>query len=264
MGPRVLRVIAKAAIGWALIVAGPAAAALADVDPSDLWWTSGESGWGLQLVKGGSAVFATLYVYDAARRPTFYTATLEASGAVWTGALYESAGPYFGASPFDAASVTRRGVGTLTFAPQTDVAATLQYSVDGTAVSKSLERLLLRFDDYSGRYAMTTHRVVSHCSDAGANGDATTQESVAVTQSGTVITLEWSEARRTCTYSGGYSQAGRLGQASTAYTCSDGETGNLSFDELTRRGPFISGRFAGHAIPNACDYAGQFTGLVPN
>ena len=261
---RWLRAVAAVVVVLGLAGMRPAAAAPTDVDPSDLWWTSGESGWGMQLVKGGSAVFATLYVYDASGRPTFYTATLEASGMAWTGTLYESGGPYFGAPAFDAGTVTRRSVGTLSFAPQTDAAATLQYSVDGTVVNKSLQRLLLRYDDYSGHYAVTTHRVVTHCSDAAANSDTTVQEAVVIAQTGTSMTMEWSEARRTCTYSGGYSQAGRLGQASLAYACSDGETGNLSFDELTRNGPFIAGRFQGHAIPNACDYVGQFTGLIPN
>ena len=239
-------------------------AALVDTDPSDLWWTTGESGWGMQIVKGGTALFATLYVYDAMGRPTFYTATLEASGTVYTGALYESGGPYFGAATFDSASVTRRAAGTLTFAPQTDVTAALSYSVDGTMVNKAVQRLLLRYDDYSGQFAVMTHRIVSHCSDAAANGEATVPETLSISQTGTVLAMTWTQAKRTCTFNGNYQQSGKLGQADSFYTCSDAETGNLSFDQMTRHGRFISGRFQGHSILNACDYVGQFTGLTSN
>jgi len=41
-------------------------------DPSDLWWNPSESGWGMQLVRGGEVTFATLFVYDAASRPLLH------------------------------------------------------------------------------------------------------------------------------------------------------------------------------------------------
>ncbi|MEO8754475.1 MAG: hypothetical protein ABI624_17530, partial [Casimicrobiaceae bacterium] len=221
-------------------------------------------GWGMQLVQGGNAIFATLYVYDAAGNPTFFTATLDASGAGWTGTLYRTTGPWFAGPTFNPAQVAAQAVGTLTFTPAASETGVLSYSVNGANVTRNVQRLLLRYDDYTGLYAITAQRLTTHCSDSAANVDVTVAETLAVAQTGTVWTADWTSAQRACHYSGNYNQAGRIGFASTAYTCTDGEEGNIAFFDLTRRNGFIAGRFQGHSIGNACDYRGQFAGIVPN
>jgi hypothetical protein len=250
------------ALSMALSV--PARAAGADADPSDLWWNPAESGWGLQLVQGGTAIFATLYVYDAAGDAIFFTATLEPAGAAWSGPLYQTSGPYFAAASFDPARVVARLAGTLQFAPASAQAGVLRYVVDGTAVTRNVQRQLLRYDDYSGRYAVAVQRVTSHCSDPRADGDRTLFESLVIAQTGTALQMEWKESNRVCHLAGSFSQAGKLGSSAMTYSCSDGEEGDLSFHELTRRNGFVAGRMQGHSISNGCDYRGQFTGLVAN
>ncbi len=242
--------------------AAPAAAI--DVDPADLWWNAGEPGWGMQLVRGGSAVFATLFVYDAAGRPTFFTATLERRDATWTGDLYATAGPSFAAPVFAPWTVTRRLVGALTLAPMSAETAALQYSVDGVAVTKTVTRQPLRGDDFSGRYAVLVQRVTAHCADGGANRDETVAETLAVTQSGAVLDMAWTSASRVCRFSGNITQAGSLAATSTSYACSDGEEGTMAWFELTLRNGVLAGRFQGHGISNGCDYRGQFSGFTPS
>jgi hypothetical protein len=231
-------------------------------DFSDLWWNAAESGWGMQLVRGGDATFATLFVYDAGERPVFYTATLSEAGSVWSGTLYETTGSPYGAA-YDPARRTVRAVGTMTFTPATSDTATLAYSVDGSNVTKNVTRQTLRFDNLSGAYPMATQRITTHCPDAAANVERTTLETAAVAHSGTAIEMDWKIGDRTCRLTGSYMQAGRLGAAQTSYTCSDGEAGDMALFELAKRDGFLTGRFQGHSISNGCDYRGRVAALLP-
>src|SRR5262249_40398418 len=55
---------------------------------NDVWATPGENNWGLQLVEQGDLAFGTLFVNDAAGRPTFYWAFLAPGpGQTWSGDL---------------------------------------------------------------------------------------------------------------------------------------------------------------------------------
>ena len=231
-------------------------------DFSDLWWNAAESGWGMQLVRGGDATFATLYVYDVKERPVFYTATLSAVGAVWSGTLYETSGSYFGAG-YDPAKFMFRAVGVMTFAPATSDTATLTYSVDGLNVTKNVTRQTLRLENLSGAYGIAAQRATTHCPDGAMNGDRTTLESATVVHAANAITIDWTAANRACRLAGTYMQAGRLGAAQTSYTCSDGEAGDMALFELQKRDGFLTGRFQGHAITNGCDYRGRVSAFVP-
>ena len=257
-----------AAKGWRLVLvaalclrAGFAAAIVSDF--SDLWWNPAESGWGMQLVRGGDATFATLYVYDAKERPLFYTATLSAAGTVWSGTLNETTGTYFGAGAYDPAKVTVRGVGVMTFAPTNSETAIVSYSVDGIDVTKSVTRQTLRLENLSGAFAIATQRATTHCPDASMNVERTTLETATVAHAGNAITVDWTAGDRTCRLAGTYIQAGRLGAAQTSYTCDDGEAGDMALFELHKRDGFLTGRFQGHAITNGCDYRGRVSAFVP-
>lgn len=234
-------------------------------DPSDLWWNPNESGWGMQIVQGGDAAFATLFVYDANGLPTFYTATLSLVAATtWAGTLYRTTGPYFGAASFDPALLNARKVGTLTFTRTSSDEATLQYVVDGIPVSKIVRRELLRYDNYTGTYMTTVYLVTSHCSNSADNRALTGSFTIAVDHADNVMTISGSFAKGSaCTYSGSYTQAGRIGAAGSTYVCSDGDQGSMSFFEMTKRAGMLSGRLQGHSISDACDYTGAFTGLNP-
>jgi hypothetical protein len=122
----------------AMLVMG-AAAQTPTTDPSDLWWNAGESGWGMQIVQGGNAAFATLFVYDSGGEPTFFTATLAADSATsWSGDLYRTIGPSYAAEIFDPARVIAHKVGTLSFIRTNADTGTLRYSVDGSTLSKNV------------------------------------------------------------------------------------------------------------------------------
>ena len=181
-----VRLIVSLGLACSLSSSMPAAAALPAVDPSDIWWTRDESGWGMQLVQGGDAIFATLFVYGSSSNPTFFTATLSLSAGSWAGTLYRSAGPYFATPTFDPTTVVLQPVGTMTFTPQSSDAAALQYAVDGAVVTKQVQRMLLRYDDYTGAYGITTQRVTTHCPDS-TQTEALVAETLVVKQTGTLL-----------------------------------------------------------------------------
>lgn len=232
-------------------------------DFSDLWWNAAESGWGMQLVRGGEATFATLFVYGAAERPTFFTATLASVDGAWRGTLYETTGPWFGAGGYDPAKVTVRAVGSLSFAPVNSESATVEYSVDGISVTKSVTRQTLRIENLSGVYPIATQRNAAHCPQSAGNGDTLALETASVAHSGSAIAIDWTGGGRTCRLTGTYLQTGRIGAAQTSYACSDGEEGDMALFELAKRDGFLTGRFQGHAITNGCDYRGRISGFVP-
>lgn len=101
---------------------------------NDLWWNPSEPGWGVNIIQQEEVLFVTLFVYGADGRPAWYVASEARPGTPsrYTGALYATNGP--------AASVRVREVGTLALSPNDDGSAALEYSVDGAATSKRIER----------------------------------------------------------------------------------------------------------------------------
>jgi phospholipase/lecithinase/hemolysin len=108
-----------------------------------LWWNPAESGWGINFNHQGSVVFATLFTYDLAGKPLWLVMSngvRQADGNTFTGDLYQTTGPAFNAVPFTpigAANITK--VGTMSLAFSSLSAASLNYSVNGVAVIKSIQ-----------------------------------------------------------------------------------------------------------------------------
>lgn len=184
---------------------------------SDLWWNPNESGWGVNLIEQQGILFVTLFVYAPDGRPTWYVgpATTRAGNA-YSGALYTTTGPWFGAF-FNPAAVGVRQVGTVTFTPSSNVRGTLAYSVDGAFVSKAIERQSWAHINLGGTYHgavdvlntspcglpasllqpfFTVHSLVVTVSSSGATG--TIAMSIADTGGGVM------------TFSGAYTQYGSV------------------------------------------------------
>ena len=107
-----------------------------------MWWNAAESGWGINLAHQGDVIFATLFTYDAARKPMWLILSegrKQPSGA-FAGTLYRTTGSRFDANPFPPitpANVTPVGQMRITFA---GAGATLEYDVNGAAVTKAIEK----------------------------------------------------------------------------------------------------------------------------
>ena len=105
-----------------------------------LWWNPAESGWGINVNHQGDILFATLFTYAADGRDLWLVASnlaRQADGS-FTGSLFRTSGPAFNASPWGAVSVGAVGAMTLRFTGADR--GTLQYTFNGTAVAKSIEK----------------------------------------------------------------------------------------------------------------------------
>src|SRR5512140_3079201 len=100
----------------AVVAAGPGLSP----DPTGLWFSPDEPGWGMSIAQQGGTLFVVLFVYDDAKRPAWYVASVvTATGttvalsneALFSGPLYRTSGPWFGTT-FDAMPFRWRPSGT--------------------------------------------------------------------------------------------------------------------------------------------------------
>ena len=208
-------------------------AAAKTTDQSDLWWIPTESGWGIEFVQEETTIFATMFVYGPDGKTTWYVATMDYGGNfTWTGTLYATTGPWFGAMPFDPTAVTVTAVGNMTLSSPFVNLATLTYTVNGTQVVKHIQRETLVTLDFTGQYSGTTSiQGTGAACDPTRNTNAT-PVSVQISQQGQAITIATQTGADSCTFSGTYSQGGHFGNASGSYACASGDTGTFMFFEM--------------------------------
>jgi hypothetical protein len=253
------------ALACALTLSGPTAWATA-VSPNytDLWWNPAESGWGVTVTQEANVMFLTFFVYGPSNQPMWFTATLNQTVAgsdtsPFTGDLYQTTGPYYGASSFNPSTVVATKVGTVTFTPSGPGNAMLQYSVNSTQVTKQIQRQTLRSDSLVGSYLGGTSDVVtSGCLTPGPNP--------LVTEDGGVITITQPGGQTiigapTCTFVGAYVQQGRMGSLNDAtYTCTTGAAGTIQFTELYVEQSGFVGKYTGHDSNTGCNFTGTIGG----
>ena len=111
----------------------------------DMWWVgSAENGWGMSIVQHRDVLFAVIYAYDDAGKPTWFVipgGSWNATRTEFTGLAYVPTG-----SPFYAYDPSRflvgPSVGTVRLAFSGPDNATLDYTLNGKSGHKSLERNL--------------------------------------------------------------------------------------------------------------------------
>jgi hypothetical protein len=157
--------------------------------------------------------------------------------------------------------VTERQAGTASFALQSINQATLTYTVDGVLVSKSVERQTWANENYTGTYAGGYSIRLSSCNPAFYNGVQEISGLLTVNQNGTSFAMAASSTGfAPCSFSGTYSQAGKLGQVDGSYSCTDGTAGTFSLIEMT---PTISGFTARASGQNQfCQWSGYVGGIA--
>ncbi len=223
---------------------------------NDLWFPSNEGGWGLNVIEQGDSVFATLFVYDAQNRPHWYSASqllrTSAAGAPpgWSGTLYESTGPYFGAS-FNPASVARRAVGTMSFFVGDNGVGQLTYSVDGTTVfNKFVQRFAFRKNDLSGSYrGMLVMRSDDPRGQSYDDAQMTIDDG-----SQFVMNIDIFTGPK-CTFTGQSLQAGSLRSAAGTYSCGS-TVGNFKMENIQASANGLTSTYQGPA--------GHIGGLITN
>jgi hypothetical protein len=243
----------------------PVRASTTSSEITDMWWNPAESGWGVNVVLQNDVAFLTFFVYDSTQAPIWYTSDVHYQGAdgsgalVWSGNLYATRGPWFGGA-FAPENVSVRPAGTVSFALSSLNQAQLTYSVDGVQVTKSLQRQTWANEDFTGSYAGTYSVRYANCSPSYLNGVQEVAGVITVDQVGANMSLGISNAVGSCSFTGIYSQTGKLGQASGTYTCSTAEGGSFALSEMT---PTINGFNARVVGQNQyCQWSGFIGGVV--
>ena len=249
------------------LISGAATSQVLGTTYSDLWWNPSESGWGVTVNHQQDVMFLTFFVYRADTSPYWVTATLGRVGFstlahpphVFTGDLYETKGPMFSGA-FNPSLVTNRKVGTATFTGTLINAATLQYSIDGASVTKSLERQTLRLIDFSGIYLGGTDYLLSNCTIASNNNQEVADTGLmTISQSGTSLRITAQGASSTCTFFGTYGQTGSIGSTTGSFSCSDGTNGTFALDGMQWTLFGMSTRLSGRS--QFCNFLGILGGI---
>ena len=251
------------ALAACFFLAPPVLATSLTPDQSDLWWIPSESGWGMQLVQRGAVIFATLFVYGPTGNPTWYTATLEPTAAnlTWSGDLFATTGPYFETAPFNPTSVVLTKVGTLTWAAQTVDTGTLNYVVDGVAVTKNVERQTLVVDNFNGVYLGAFHITTTDCENPSSDGSTDIPAATfTVVQSGASISVSLM-ALTTITITGTLSQSGQFGNVVGTYTSSTGFLGNATVSAMNVQINSLTASFSLSSTNLGCQSTGYLAGI---
>ena len=253
-----------ALIAACVVTVAPAATATTDF--SDLWFNPNEEGWGVNLAQQDEILFITLFVYGANGQPTWFvgpaTAFTGSSGGTlsFTGPLYATTGPYFGAGTFDENAVGLRQVGFVSFATTQISTGAISYTVDGVSVTKSIQRQTWRNENINGVY---TGAIAGDYSGCGSARNGYFEAPITLTvghDGGSTLTMREEGETYSCNYNGSYTQAGRMGHIQGNGTCSDGTNQSFTATEvqgsiqaLTMR---LTSQFAG-----SCTFTGRVGGV---
>jgi hypothetical protein len=229
------RFLHSAILSLALAASAPAFAANTfGTDFSDLWWNPAESGWGVTLTHQDNAIFATLFVYAPDGSAKWYSGAAFASSTtapVFSGQFFEGHGPYFGAATFNPALASNRLVGTVTLNMTSVSTATMTYTVDGVAVTKSIQRQTFAANALTGNYMGAIGGTDTNC--GASSGNFTQFAQYAIVHSGSNITISAAfQAASSCNYQGTYTQSGRMGSIDGSFVCSNGSGGAFHAVEL--------------------------------
>jgi hypothetical protein len=253
-----IRRMLQVAVVALCIVAASAQASSASSEITDMWSNPDEPGWGVNVTLQSSVAFLTFFVYDKSGNPVWYTAAANLSPATasWNGDLVATTGPWFGApyTPYNA-----RKAGTVTFAPSEIDKATLTYTVDGVTVTKAVQRLTWANENFTGDYLGGYSIKNTNCTGPLQNGVEEAGGVVSVVHNGSAIAITAATGASTCTYTGTYAQAGKLGEVAGNYNCSNGIQGAFAMIELTPTVGGFTGRVLGQN--QYCQFTGQFGGV---
>lgn len=256
----------------------PARATTYSTDYTDIWWAGlGESGWGFNLIQQGQTMFGTLFVYGVNNVPQWFVASdiepVGTSQTQFTGTLYQTSGPYFGAPAFDPNAVRAVTVGSVTLTFTGINSGTLVYTVNGQQVTKSITRQSIRNDNLSGNYlggltAATTRSCSRFPTNAILVFETLNVQHASNNQVSMTVNLTSTNPTGKCTFNGPYTQSGSLGSITGNWSCVFGgqttETGTFAIDSIKSSITGFSGHFAGS--DQDCSFDGQFGGVrdIPN
>ena len=204
-----------------------------------------------------------MYAIDG--RSVWFTAQLTREGNAerFSGPLYRINGTFYGAPTWGGYQIAQAG--TATFTATSSTTGTLQYTVDGLVVSKTIERLTLAPLSVAGVYIGGVSGRRSGC---GSGPDriidpmqfdvqhSTITNDIRIDQISTV------NFELVCRMEGRVTQLGKVLTVSNAsYTCVDGWEAPARIYNLRPTPAGFEGQWASDA-GNGCSESGQFSGVT--
>ena len=243
---------------WYTNCAGAPPPLLAGIEYTDVYYNSGEPGWGVFVVQSNTFQFLALFIYGPDGKPVWYTGQITDDGTGnYTGTLYASTGTYF-ASPWQGYNIA--AVGTVSFEPSDAYHATLIYTVNGVGpVTKSVQRQTLTPYVIGGNYSGSMSGSVSGCTNPASNNPAFRGTyNLMVTQvadQSATLTFSFVDTNNNglvCTLNGPLTHLGRLYQMANAGASCTGSTINApnfsaTIDGLHPTNQGIEGYLSGNA-----------------
>ena len=206
-------------------------------DYTGLWYNPNESGWGLNVIQQQEIIFATLFVYGTDNRATWYvasdltfTGTDSAGAPSFSGTLYQTSGPYFGAGSFNASTVTITPVGSMTIRFAALNVAQLSYTVGGVAVGKVITPQTFRNNNLNGSFVGGSVGTPNGCA---LPVQPAAMLGIDIVHSGSNATLTLTGANNSrCTLTGTVTQTGKLANIDGTYSCNTGTSGPFAIRRL--------------------------------
>jgi hypothetical protein len=143
-GVAVTKAIQQQVFGSAASVCRPTQGSRASSNNfQDLWWSEGESGWGVNITHQDNTLFATLFTYDEGGKGQWLVMSegkRQFDGS-FSGDLYRTTGPAFDAKPFTPISGGNVAkVGTMVLQFSDGITGLMSYRINGVNVTKSISR----------------------------------------------------------------------------------------------------------------------------
>lgn len=252
-----------------LAVSLPAAATSTGIDYTDQWWGGqAEHGWGVNFIEQGTTIFATLFVYGSDNTARWFVATMQGSGSSFSGPMYSTTGPYFGAGSFNGDSTVATQVGSMSVNFSSAYNGSMSYTVNGVNVSKSILRQSFATNNITGHYlgGLTANGTNCHNSP---NGAVLIFDTLTVSQSGQSLNMvvnffAANGQASQCTFTGTLTTQGVMGQVTNgAFNCTVGgssaNVGSYTLDTISATQTGFSGIFNGS--DQFCSYSGYFGGV---
>jgi hypothetical protein len=246
-----------------------AGAVSTSTDYTDLWFTASEPGHGLYMVQNGNTIFLTMFVYGGDFLPRWFYASditpVNGSNTSWSGVLARNQGTSF-AVPWSPANLATFTVGTVTLNFTSPSQGTMTYSVDGINVTQQITRFTFINETLAGVYAGGL-TATSQCGSAAAAPIAamdrlTVQHAPPGNPRFIVDFTSSGGTPATCTFTGNYSQQGKIGAlAGGSWTCTGGSTssGTFTLSEVAVNRNGLSAHFTGQQP--GCTLDGYFGGI---
>jgi hypothetical protein len=253
-----------AALAASMAFAMPASATSFSTDYTDLWFNPAESGWGVNLIQQGNTLFATLFVYGPDQTARWYVASglVGSSTTTFTGPLFRTTGPYFGAPWTGGGPATN--VGSMSFVFNTPTTGTLTYVVDGVNVQKSIQRQTFVANNIGGAFLGGLTAQSSACSSGQNNPILIFNQFTVSHNAANQISMPCSSSPATARPPPAPSPAptGRTASRATSSAPGAAPPGNAGAFNITQIDVTIhgwTGRFSGN--DQFCTYNGNFGGV---